>query len=306
MGGRDLLEVICFGCLEHGRVSIKDYLASLQGESDGEEGVFTIAAERAEKLLSERVLKDVWQAWLCLVQGLARFGVPYLCVETGNSAIQLDTGLAGQGVPARKLLGEDRLLLGWLNLRWFGQPQWDSESGLLTIALSGSPWRRYRLVRSLRSYLLRHLCQLRLSVKLDGRPLPQGSLPEAKRYSFFEPSPDDRFALQFPSAKALEPMTRARFFPLGERTEVLQQWPSDDCFSAVAYRTNSSWSQVYWVQDGVIICEARNTLERPGLAVIASVNSVGLSTDLSGFEVVADAAYHKFANQVKKNVLWML
>ncbi len=287
-------------------MSMKEFLASLQGQSESEEGVFTIAAERAEKLLSENVLKDVWQAWLCLLQGLLRSGSPYLAITVGSAQVAFDTGLGGSGVSASQLLGEDRLLLGWLNLRWFGRPQWDGESGVLKVALSGSAWRRYRLGRSLKSFLARHLCQHRIRVRLNGRVLPQGVLPQAPRYSFFEPSPEDRFALRFPAANELEPMTHARFFPLGERREVLQQWPSDDCFAAVAYRNDSSWSQVYWVQDGLIIQEERNTLERPGLSVLASVSSLGLSTDLSGFEVVLDEGYHEFVNQLKKDVLWML
>ena len=77
-------------------------------------------------------------------------------------------------------------------------------------------------------------------------------------------------------------------------------------FAAVAFRSRASWSQVQWVSDGVVICEERNTLERPRLSVIAQVEALGLSTDLTGFKLVHDEAYHRFVNHLKKDVLWML
>lgn len=76
--------------------------------------------------------------------------------------------------------------------------------------------------------------------------------------------------------------------------------------SALAFRTRTSWSQATWVSQGVVIKQERNTLERPGLWLVASVDSLALDTDLSGFKVVHNEAYFRFVNRLKKEVLWMM
>lgn len=287
-------------------MSIKEYLESLQGEVSGEEGSFTISTERAEELLAEHMLSDVWQGWLCLIQGLIRQGTRRLKVDTSTSTVSFETSFPRE-MSIRSLLDDERLLLGWLNLRWFGSLEWDPLRGLLELQFSGSAWRRYKLGRTIKSFLSKHLRYLGIPLTLNGRSLPGGELPEAPKYSFYHPHPEDRQSLRFPGALRVEPGTKARFFRLGEeRSRVPQQWPPDDDFAAIAYRTSSSWSQVQWVHHGVIIQEERNTLERPGLSVLASVDSLGLSTDLAGFAVVANDPYFKFVRQLKKDVLWML
>lgn len=283
---------------------MEEFLQSLQGEDPGEEGEFTIAADRAEKLLAERMLTDVWLGWLCLLQGFIRHGTRSLVVEVATGEVRFQTSLPAP-LTVRQLLSDERLLLGWLNLQWFGTPSWDAQDACFTLSLSGSSWRRYKLSRTLKSYLDKHARYLGVGLRVNGRIVAQGILPKAPKYCFYHPQSQDHCGLRFVGALSIEPGTRARFFRLGPGT-VPQQWPPDDEFAAVAYRTDSSWSQVYWVQNGVVIQEERNTLERPGLAVLASVESLGLSTDLAGFEVVADQSYFRFVKQLKKDVLWML
>jgi hypothetical protein len=60
------------------------------------------------------------------------------------------------------------------------------------------------------------------------------------------------------------------------------------------------------VRHGAIISRERNTLERPGVEVVACVDATGLDTDLTGFSVRSDQAYLNFIAQLKKDVLWML
>lgn len=281
-------------------MSLERFLTSLEMEGGKEsEGEFTLAAERARRLLAERVLDDQWNAWSCLIQGFHRLGALSLSLSLNRSEVALQACF-DQPPSLGALLRDDRLLLGWLNLDWFGSPQWDESGSRIVVRLSGSVLKRYRLLSALGKHLTKALALAPIPVTLDGKPLKRGQLPNSSHYTLYRCRPTIQ-ALKLQSNLGSLSPDRFKIYEWEEESPgPIREW------AAVAYRSRNSWSHAVWVSEGVVIKEERNTLERPGLAVVASVESLGLNTDLSGFGVVHDEAYFRFVNRLKKQVLWML
>lgn len=281
-------------------MSVDDYLKSLEhGDSHGE-GEFTLDAQRARALLAERTLDDTWQAWLCLIQGLVRLKVRAIEISVLNLSAVF-TCRFDQPKSRRELFADERFLLGWLNLEWFGEGHWDESTSKLTVTFSGSAWTRYRMAGSLKTLFAEHLGYAPISVTLNGKPLVQSKLPKTTGCVFYPSS--KRSAYPLPLGHLIN--------SIGEQARRVH-WLEEDLagepqgLSALAFRTRTSWSQATWVSQGVVIKQERNTLERPGLWLVASVDSLALDTDLSGFKVVHNEAYFRFVNRLKKEVLWMM
>lgn len=78
--------------------------------------------------------------------------------------------------------------------------------------------------------------------------------------------------------------------------------PALACFAVIA-RGDASWSKLGFVHDGVLLCEERNLLDRPGQ--IGMVSCYGLTTDISEFGVVHNAAFQKTMELLKEQVRWV-
>lgn len=273
---------------------MENFLKSLGATASESEGTFSIAADRARQLLSERVLNDPWQAWTCLFQGFQLLGAASLSITVGKQQVDIAVREGFEATPTvQELLTDDRFLLAWLNLDWFGIPRWQPEENRFSLVWKGSMWKRYRSGTTLRSFIKHNLAYKTMEIDLDGQSLSAGTLPERGRYTVVVGA----------ESKALGMLPDSQ---LSENVKICR-WESEESFvAAVAYKSGKSWSEVRWVHHGVLIKEERNTLERPGLAVTASVDGLGLSTDLSGFGVIHNERYLKFANLLKKEVLWML
>lgn len=275
-----------------------EFLSSARGKAESSEGEFTLAAERARELLAHKALPDVWQAWLCLLQGFHRLGMTRLRLEIGRSRVILKPDL-GEERSLNELAADERFLLGWLNLDWFGKPTWRFDDQELAVELKGSVWKRYNHSRVLLDTLGKALLFYPCPVFLAGRDAPMTGFSSKRNYTLMPARDVDRNALVLPFSLSSLPAEQWR----------LTSPPGDELpgmFSAVAYGSRRSWSQVTWVSHGVVIKEERNTLERPNLSVVASVQSLGLKTDLSGFEIVHDDAYLDFTRELKSKALWML
>ena len=271
---------------------LDDFLESLGSSNPDSEGSFTIAADRARKLLSERALGDPWQAWLSLFQGFHIVGAGRIVLNVDRQRVQMR--VEGGHFELSELIRQDRFLLGWLNLDWFGRAAWHPDSSRFELKWKGSVWKRYRDSTNLRSLVRSALSYSPIPVELDDTPVNHKNLPKAGKYQLYRSAPDAK--LSFEAEMDRLPADRFRLTQLSESSHL----------AAVAFTSGKSWSQARWVHHGVLIKEERNTLERPGLCLIASVEALGLNTDLSGFQVVHDERYMEFTNRLKKEVLWML
>ncbi len=285
---------------------IEDYLKSLgEGAIESERGEFTISPERAKALLAGKALSDVWQAWLCLAQGFILSGAETLEV---SSSRQGATWKIGYNEPKElgDLLRQDRFLLGWLNLGWFGTPFWNEGESLLTVPWQGHAWKRYRFCSEFPKVMESALRLAPIPVRVDSRSVVTEYLPTTDPMCLY-PLPQGRTGgMRFEDAyTGTASFYERRRFSLPE-TEPLETESSGPLLAAYAQRTKNSWSEVIWVSHGTVIATERNTLERPRVRVVASVQAVGLETDLSGLKVVNDEDYYRFVKAIKRDVLWML
>lgn len=267
-------------------------------------GQFTVAAERARELMATRVLADEWTAWLCLAQGLICAGATALEVQIGRRAVVWRVQFE-QPPALVDLYAQERFLLGWLNLGRFGSPYWSSADSTLSVELRGNAFARYRAGATLEAHLRKALAFAPVSVEVGRSGVVEGRAPGGCSLCLY-PLPEGRpggFRLLEPPLKDGAPERRE--FSL-EALGPSWEGPLGDRLGAYAARSKASWSEVTWVHLGVVISQQRNTLERPGVAVVASVESLGLETDLSGFSVVTNEAYFRFINMLKRDVLWML
>ncbi|MBX3172238.1 MAG: hypothetical protein KF760_32840 [Candidatus Eremiobacteraeota bacterium] len=67
--------------------------------------------------------------------------------------------------------------------------------------------------------------------------------------------------------------------------------------------TRNSWSETFFVLDGVLLEGERNLLDRPG--VVAVVSADGLTPALSGLELVHDAAFRQRLQGLRPEVSWL-
>ena len=286
-------------------MALEDYLQTLRGGEFSDPGEFTMAADRARELLQTRVLTDQWSAWICLAQGFVALGARSLEVTISRQAVAMAAELP-HPTPLVDLIRQDRFLLGWLNLGFFGSPHWSAAEGVLMVEWRGNAWARYRSAASMEGLLERDLAYAPIPVTVGGKALARRALPARQRLTLY-PLPDDLpggLRFEDSSGGQLGPFERREFWldGLGPRRPSAQPMR----LAAFAGKTSVSWSQVNWVQHGAVISRERNTLERPGVEVVACVDSLGLETDLTGFSVVTNQAYLDFIKQLKTDVLWML
>lgn len=204
------------------------------------------------------------------------------------------------------LLRDDRFLLGWLNLGWFGTPHWDAERSTLTVPWQGHAWKRYRFSSTFPQTMEKALQYAPIPVRIGIHSIASRHLPSADPMCLY-PLPEGRpGGMSFQDAHAeTQSFYERRRFSLPDEDESDSSYDGPE-LAAFARRTKTSWSEVTWVSQGVVISTERNTLERPRIAVVASVEACGLETDLSGFQVVNNSAYHRFVTALKRDVLWML
>jgi hypothetical protein len=284
--------------------SLEDYLESLREGEASDGGEFTIAAERAKALLAGRALGDVWAAWLCLAQGFLAQGTGLLEVAVTRRAVIWRTDL---NLPLVELLRHERFLLGWLNLGWFGSPHWTAADGTLTVEWRGNAWHRYRLASTMESQLRRALMYSPVPVTVGGSSVVKTHLPVGCPLCLYPLSEGLPGGFDFEDDGAdTRGFFERRRFSLDALGEAWREPPGSK-LGAFASKSKASWSQVTWVHFGVVIANERGTLDRPNVAVVASVEALGLETDLSGFSVVTNEAYFRFIREVlRRDVMWML
>ena len=280
-------------------MSVEAYIRSLGSGTTADSGEFTLCSGRARELLTEAALSDFWDAWSCILQGFYSFGAKFVDISVKKTTAQFHVGLPFQ-TELKGLVEQSRFVLGWLNLSHFGEVQWSKEKSQLTVVFSGSIFKRYFMSKSLRSLFSQKAAFAQCPTRLEGRLLNQGLFPRAESYTVFPNPVESPWALHCPAALLLPSgMVKNVWLGSGELSEALS-------VAALAYKVNSSASEISWVSCGVIVAKEKNILERPGLRVLASIEDLKLKTDISGFSVVRDLPYLEFISRLKREVLWML
>lgn len=72
---------------------------------------------------------------------------------------------------------------------------------------------------------------------------------------------------------------------------------------AILGLSRDSWSETFFVLDGVLLDGERNLLDRPGIKAIVSAD--GLTPSLSGLELVHDAAFRQRLQGLRPEVSWL-
>lgn len=85
--------------------------------------------------------------------------------------------------------------------------------------------------------------------------------------------------------------------------EGLKGLPLSGPAHAILGATRNSWSETFFVLDGVLLEGERNLLDRPG--VMAIVSADGLTPALSGLELVHDAAFRQRLQGLRPEVSWL-
>ena len=287
-------------------MALEEYLQSLVQDGEaGERGEFTLAPERAKALLAGKALPDVWAAWTCLAQGFISLGASSLELSSSRRSTIWKVGFQDPK-PLVELLRDDRFLLGWLNLGWFGTPRWHAGDSLLEVPWHGNVWKRYRMGAAFPEVLDKALKYAPIAVKLGIHSVPDRFVPSWVTVCLY-PTPPGRpggIVLSDGRAEVKGFQERRRFaLPGFSSSDLGFDGPS---MAAYAYRSKNSWSEVTWVSQGVVIQTERNTLDRPRINVVASVQAAGLQTDISGLAVVNNQEYFDFRALLKSSVVWML
>ncbi len=285
-------------------MALDEYLHSLREGEPSDPGQFTVAADRARELLATRVLADEWTAWSCLAQGLIQAGARRFEIELGRQAVVWRADFETPR-PLVDLYAQERFLLGWLNLGRFGSPYWSAAESTLTVELRGNAFTRYRAGSALEAHLRKVLALAPIAVEMGRSEVVERRLPAGCSLCLYPLAQTMGGGLRFAEEPRERDASLCRVFSL---SSLGADWEgaTGDSLGAYASRSKASWSQVAWVHHGVVICQERNTLERPGVSVVASVEALGLTTDLSGFSVVNNEAYFRFITLLKRDVLWML
>ena len=281
---------------------LEAYLETLRDGELSESGQFTIAAERAKALLAGKALSDVWWAWLCVAQGFIAQGTSYLEITITRGAVIWRTSLDR---PLVDLLRNERFLLGWLNLGWFGSPHWTAADGTLSVEWRGNAWNRYRLAASMETQLRHALVYAPVPVTVGKSSVLKRHLPAGCSLCLYPLAQGRPGGFDFEDDGAeTKGFFERRHFSLETMGE---QWagPTGGRLGVFASKSKVSWSQMIWVHHGVIISTERNTLDISRVTAVASVEALGLETDLTGFSVVSNQDYLRFMRQLKKDVRWM-
>jgi hypothetical protein len=286
-------------------MALDEFLENLrEGEMDGS-GHFTVAAERARALMAGKALADPSLAWLCLAQGLISAGAVALEIAVSRRAATWIVE-GRQRMELVDLLRHERFLLGWLNLGWFGSPHWSAAEGLLMVEWKGNPLVRHRHASSLEGQLAKALIYSPVPVKIGRSQVVKNHLPVGCPLSLY-PLPKGRpGGLRFADdGQDVPGFFERRRFSLDAMGQAFQHPPGPG-LAAFVGKSKAGHSHITWVHQGAIVSQERGGLDRPGIALVACVESLGLETDLSGFSVVSNDACLKFKDLIRRDVLWML
>jgi hypothetical protein len=291
-------------------------------------GHFTVDPRRQRELLAKLGLQNTAQGFLKLCQGIYRLRPERVNFQPAKNSLQVSFAHQSE-LPDPLWDPSEPLGLGLLNLSREYQVRWEfhrdgalraghvapesfraealessphrESRSLLTISKPDSKWWHRDWTAGVRTLLTTRLCwNARIWHWNDGwfvpAPLSQTAealvLADADHPGELEAPPGHKGAIR-----------RLRLgSALGEE-RCLGGTPSLPPAHAILGATRNSWSETFFVLDGVLLEGERNLLDRPG--VMAIVSADGLTPALSGLELVHDTAFRQRLQGLRPEVSWL-
>ncbi len=293
-------------------------------------GQFTVDPRRQRDLLARLGLQSTAQGFLKLCQGIHRSGATRVqCITSGKNSLQI-AFFYTRLLPEPLWDPGEPLGLALLNLSQEYAIHWEWNSNrlvrvgcatpdrfetqaptpslqddclmILNLSRPDAKWWHRGWAGGIRSLLASRVSWNPQVWTWDGHPLPipppLSSRAQAVIFADGE-SPGDLLA----SSAGAALYRRARYGTTVEEEKGLEGSPYLRPAHAILGLTGNSWSETFFVLDGVLLEGERNLLDRPG--VVAVVSADGLTPSLSGLELVHDAAFRQRLQGLRPEVSWL-
>ena len=295
---------------------LDELLAEHSALSSAGAGGFTVDPRRQRELLRKLGLQNIAQGFLKFFQGICRLE-PLSPVEISTEGRRLRLRFRHRQPPPQPLWEANHPLgLAVLNLsqefelRWQGPSrgvvgpqafQCEEVSGgeaalEITISRPNTRWWHRDWTGGLRPALAPKLIWNRFTWMWDGR-LQVPPPPLSRRANAVVLATPEN-----PGSLKLAATNWASHVRIREVDGEVPN-PNDRLAHAILGATNHSWSETFFVLDGVLLEGERNLLDRPG--VVAIISADGLTPALSGLELVHDAAFRARLQGLRPEVSWL-
>ena len=309
---------------------LDEILAEHSALSSAGAGQFTVDPLRQRLLLQKLGLKNTAQGFLKLCQGIGRSGATRVqCTSRGKNSLEI-AFFHCHPLPDPLWDSGEPLGLALLNLSQEYQVSWECHhQGMLSLGSAGrdrfqsqaptpSPhqdslmvlrftrpearWWHRDWTGSVRTLLASRLAWSRQLWTWNDQPcLFRPQLSARAQAVVFA---NDELPGNLEAASAITGhLRRLRLGSSVEEVQCLTGLPILRPAHAVLGATRNSWSETFFVLDGVLLEGERNLLDRPG--VVAVVSAEGLSAALSGLELVHDAAFRQRLQGLRPEVSWL-
>ena len=297
---------------------LDDILSQQSSLQSAGQGHFTVDPKRQRQLLARVGLQNIAQGFLKLCQGIYRTRPLNLHFHSQANLLRiqfrpqvdLPTPLWDCG-PMRlavlTLSQEYRLEWSWKN-RGVASPEGfeeteesDWRSGLAEIVVSRPQvsWWHRDWTPSVRRLLERKLVWMFFPWTWNERNAPGPPALSQRAEAMVPADPGEPGDLPLPATSQAKIALVRHGIPesvpdlLADRRRGL----------AVLGVTHNSWSETFFVLDGVLLEGERNLLDRPG--IVAVISAEGLTASLSGLELVHDAAFRERLLSLRPEVAWL-
>lgn len=297
---------------------LDDILAEQSALQSAGKGHFTIDPKRQRELLARVGLQNVAQGFLKLCQGIYRTRPHNLHFHSQTNLLRIrfepeaelptplwDSGPMGLAVLA--LSQEYRLEWSWKN-RGLAGPQgfeeveesgWAGSLVEIVITRPQVSWWHRDWTQAVRRLLERKLVWMFFPWSWNEAAPPNPPSLSRRAEALVPASPGEAGDLPLPATSQAKIALVRQGSPegvpdlLADRRRGLALLGATDC----------SWSETFFVLDGVLLEGERNLLDRPG--IVAVISADGLTPSLSGLELVHDAAFRERLQSLRPEVAWL-
>ncbi len=305
---------------------LDEILASQSALASAGAGQFTVDPRRQRELLAKLGLQNTSQGFLKLCQGIYRCGVDSVHFSSEKNSVRMvakhklplptipwepshPLGLALLSLSQEYRVDwashhQGKLYSGYVSPESFQvKPPQPGEAGSITtieIRRPSAKWWHRDWTAGVRLSLRHRLGWARGEFYWNGGrfPVPNPLPLRAQATIFADKSlPGDLF----PSNYGQQRRFRLEGKVFEQAGEALVELTSPA--HAILGATRNSWSETFFVLDGVLLEGERNLLDRPG--VVAVVSADGLTPALSGLELVHDAAFRQRLQGLRPEVAWL-
>jgi hypothetical protein len=298
---------------------LEQLLAEQSALTSAGAGGFTVDPRRQRELLRKLGLQNTAQGFLKFFQGICRLE-PISTVQISTQGRHLRIVLRHrQALPQPLWEASHPLGLAVLNLsqefelKWWGQsqgvagplafhcsqPDPSLQELEITITRQTSRWWHRDWTAGLQHNIAHRLVWNRFDWNWNGIDLGLAPPLSRRANAIVLATPEQPGSLNL-AATAWTGQVRTREGDLLDRSSSVSY---EHLGHAILGATNHSWSETFFMLDGVLLEGERNLLDRPG--VVAVISADGLTPALSGLELVHDAAFRARLLALRPEVSWL-